>query len=258
LTRRHLIVGALALAAPFPLLLGGCASLYNHDVKLPPTSVQALEYYPREVKGYENTYPQRRILVLAATDERDFKDPTAYNHSPDPAGNPAIGVVIDRDDLIIQRIYGQALSALVQKAFVASAVEAGFSAAPSDESLEAALRRTNFDYVLVPKIARCWVKKRRGPDARSGPTWLMSADFGVQVAIYKPPFTTPFWQGAIGAPYDDPPMGGSLLGGPDDDTSVFDEPGQVLSVALTRAIAGVFRRSDLHELVEQDAIIRAR
>jgi hypothetical protein len=257
LTRRAANSGAAALWIFLPLLLGGCASLYTYGVNLPPTSVQAIEYYPRLVKGYENTYPQRRVLVLPASDEREFKDPTASGHLPDPSGNPAIGVVLDQQHQIVQRIYSEPLDALVQKSFAAAAVEAGFSALPSDKSLTAALQRTDFDYVLAPKIVRCWVKKRRGPDDHFGPTWLTSADFAVRVAIYKPPFRTPFWQADSSATFDDPPLG-SLMSSPEDDTSIYDQPGEVLSVALTRAVADVFRRSDLHTLVEEDTIVRTR
>ena len=252
MARRGLVAGAV-----FALLAGGCNPLFEQANNLPPASVQTIEYYPRQVKGYQNSYPPRRVLVLAAVDAREFKDPTASDHQPDANGNVAIGVVLGRDRQIVQRLYGPPLEGVVQKAFAQAAAEAGLSATASDDSLDNALKKgANADYVLVPKVLRCWVKKQRGADARMGPTWTTEADFAVDVALYKPPFHTPFWQGPAAATYDDPPLG-AFSAGPEDDTSIYDEPAQVLSVALTRAVAGVFRRSDLRSLILED-IVRPR
>jgi hypothetical protein len=243
-----------AILAATAAALAGCASMFATAVNLPPASVQALEYYPRQVKGYQNSYPQRRMLILAATDAREFKDPSATDHQPDSQGDVAIGVVLDRGQQIIQRVYTPALGPVVQKAFATSAQEAGFTTFIADESLAEALKkRTNVDYVLAAKVVRCWVKKQRGIDTRYGPTWATAADFSAEVTIYKPPFRTPFWEGPGSATYDDPPLT-SLGITPGDDTSIYDEPGQVLSVAMTRAVAGIFRRSDLRSLVLEDTI----
>lgn len=222
---------------------------------LPPSSGQILEYYPRQVKGYQDSYPPRRVLVLPATDAREFNDPSASDNAPDDQGNPRIGVVLDRDHQVIQRIYSQPIGSVVQKAFAASSEEAGLVPSVSDESLDSALKERNVDYVLTSKLVRCWVKKQRGSDTRYGPTWRTAADFAVEVRIYKPPFHTSFWQGTIAATYDDPPVGNFTMGA-EDDTSIYDEPGQVLSVALTRAVAGAFRRADLRSLIREDIITR--
>ncbi len=224
-------------------------------MNLPPVSGQLLEYYPRQVKGYQNSYPPRHVLVLATVDAREFKHPTVSDHLPDAQGNPMIGVVLDRGQQVIQRLYSQPFGPVVQKAFAASAEEAGMVPFASDQSLDSALKNTNVEYVLASKLVRCWVKKQRGPDTRFGPTWATVADFAVEVAVYKPPFHTPFWQGSTAATYDDPPLG-NFTAGPEDDTSIYDEPGQVLSVALTRAVAGVFRRPDLRSLILEDIITR--
>jgi hypothetical protein len=234
---------------------GGCSSFFQETVNLAPSSGQILEYYPRQVKGYQNSYPPRRMLVLPSTDAREFNDPSASDHAPDDQGNPRIGVVLDRDHHVIQRIYSQPLGPVVQKAFAASAEEAGLVPSVSDDSVDSALKERTFEYVLASTLVRCWVKKQRGSDTRYGPTWRTAADFAVEVRIYKPPFHNPFWQGTIAATYDDPPVGNFTIGA-DDDTSVYDEPGQVLSVALTRAVAGVFRRGDLRSLILEDIITR--
>src|SRR5208337_3125014 len=150
--------------------------------------------------------------------------------------------------------YSSPLGPVVQKAFAAAANEAGLSAAVSDQSLDAALRRaSDADYVLVAKVTQGWVKRQRGTDGRYGPIWTTTGDFAIDVAIYKPPFHTPFWEEPTAATYDDPPQS-IFSGGPDDDTSIYDEPGQVLSVAFTRAVAGIFRRSALRSLILEDIV----
>ena len=234
--------------------IGACSTLQN-QVNLPPVSNQTLEYYTRQVKGYQSSYPPRRIVVLRTADAREFKDPSAADHVPDAAGNPRIGVVLDRARQPIQRVYGQPLGPLVQNAFAKAAAEAGMTSFASDESLDSALKRTNLDYVLQSTLTRCWVRKQRGPDSQYAPTWATSAEFAVEVAIYKPPFHTPFWQASSSSVYDDPPLN-NFLSGPEDDTSIYDEPGEVLSVALTRAVANTFRRPDLRALVLDDIVLR--
>jgi len=232
--------------------LGACSTF--QQVKLDPVSQQTLEYYTRQVKGYQNSYPPRRILVLPTADAREFKDPSAVDHAPDAQGNPHIGVVLDHARQPIQRVYGQPLSPVVQNAFAKAAEEAGMISFASQESLDAALKQTNLDYVLQSTLTQCWVKKQRGLDGPYGPTWQTSADFAVEVAIYKPPFRTPFWRGTSASTYDDPPLG-NFFSGPEDDTSIYDDPGEVLSVALTRAVANTFRRPDLRALVLDDIVL---
>jgi hypothetical protein len=46
------------------------------------------------------------------------------------------------------------------------------------------------------------------------------------------------------------------IGSADDDSAIYDEPGQVMSVALTRAVAGIFDRDDLRTLITQDRMVR--
>ena len=74
----------------------------------------------------------------------------------------------------------------------------------------------------------------------------------MDLTIYKPPFNVPFWQGESAATYNDPPAdNGSGLG---DDVSIYDLPGQVLSVALTRSVAEGFKRQALQSLIVQDSM----
>jgi hypothetical protein len=246
---------ALAIVGGLAAAFGGCSTMFQTAVNLPPVSDQTLEYYPRQVKGYQNSYPPRRILVIATVDAREFKDRSAIDHAPDAQGRPRIGVVLDQGHQVIQRVYGQPLGPTVQRAFASAAAEAGMVSFASDDSLDAALKKTNLEYVLQGTLTGCWVKKQRGPDGANGLVWATSADFAVAVAIYKPPFHTAFWQGVSASTYDDPPLT-NFLSGPEDDTSIYDEPGEVLSVALTRAIANTFRRPDLRALIRDDVVLR--
>jgi hypothetical protein len=217
----------------------------------PLTSIQTLQYYPFQVKGYQNSYPKRRVIVLAAIDARDFKDISGASHSPQN-GNPAIGVIRDKSGEIVQRLYGPALELLVQQAIAQAAQEAGMVSSSSSLPLKQALFSVQAQYLIAPKIARLWVDKHRGPDNSAGPTWSATAEVALDVEIYKPPFEVPFWQGESEATYDDPPPPAAGTA-PEDETEIYDDPGQVLSVGLTRAAAGIFKRDDLHTLITQDS-----
>lgn len=211
------------------------------------TSVQTVEYYPYQVKGYQNSYPHRTILVLLPIDSRDLN---GANAAPN-GGLPAIGIVTDQSETVIQRLYSRPLAPIVQGAIARSAEEAGFHASAADQSTYTGDIKQHADYVLATLITKCWVKKHRGPDGRFGPTWSTVADFTLQLTVYKPPFKVPFWQGSSAQSYFDPPIGSFGLG-PDDEAGIYDEPGQVLSVAMTRAVAGIFQRDDLRTLVQDD------
>ena len=110
----------------------------------------------------------------------------------------------------------------------------------------------NTEYVLESKIRRCWVKKSRAT-GQDGPIWRTVADFVLDVSIYKPPFSAPFWTGSTNDTYYDPPVGSFGLGS-EDEAGIYDEPGQVLSVALTRSVAAIFQRQDLRNLMLEDDI----
>ena len=244
---------AATLAAMAVVIMAACATTVQQEIaNEPPTSVEALAYFPFQVKGYQNSYPRRRMLVLMPTDARDFKDAAGQSHEP-ANGNPATGVMLGPDGSVVQRVYSSPLGAIVQDAIVRAADEAGMVATSSNEALEVALKETNEDYILAGKITRCWVNKHTGADTSqpsAGPGWFTTAEVAVDITIYKPPFDVAFWQGESAATYNDPPAdNGSGMG---DDVSIYDRPSQVLSVALTRAVAGIFKREALHALIVQD------
>jgi hypothetical protein len=239
------------------LILGvssGCAT--TSERMEPLTSTETIQYYPFLVKGYENTYPKRRVMVLAAVDSRDFKDSSGAAHSPDN-GNPAIGVIRDKSGEIVQRLYGPALEPLVQQSLTQAAQEAGMLSSSSNIPLKQALNSGQAQYVIASKIARFWVDKHRGPDDAGAATWSATAEVALDVVVYKAPFDVPFWQGESDATYDDPPppVAGAA---PEDETEIYDDPGQVLSVGLTRAAAGIFKRDDLHTLMTEDSPVTGR
>jgi hypothetical protein len=231
--------------------IAGCAA--SSSRVMPLTSVQSLQYYPFQVKGYQGTYPKKRVMVLSAVDARDFKDTSGAAHDSDN-GAPAIGIVRDKSGEILQRLYGPQLEHLIQEAITQAAQEAGMASSNSTLPLKQALKARKADYLIATKIARCWVDKHRGPDNPAGATWSATAEVALDVIVYKPPFDVPFWQGESDAVYDDPPppVSGSV---PEDDTEIYDDPGQVLSVALTRSVAGIFKRDDLHSLITEDTTV---
>ena len=243
-----------ALATVTAAIIAACATTVQQEMaNEPPTSVETLSYYPFQVKGYQNSYPRRRVLVLMTLDSRDFKDVAGQTHEP-ANGNPAVGVILAPDGGVVQRIYSSPLGPVVQSALVRSAEEAGMLATASNDTLEAALKETNEDYVLASRITRCWVNKHSATDAGSSPNlgWFTTADVALDLTIYKPPFNVAFWQGESAATYNDPPAdNGTGLG---DDVSIYDLPGQVLSVALTRSVAEGFKRDALRSLIIQDSM----
>jgi len=244
-----------ALAAMATMLIGACATTVQQEIAAaPPTAIETLSYFPFQVKGYQNSYPRRRVLVLMPVDVRDFKDAGGQSHAPSD-GNPATGVMLGPDGAVVQRVYSTPLGPIVQGAIVRAADEAGMLATASNDTLEAAVKETNEDYVLASTITRCWVNKHTGTDVNApptaGPGWFTTADVALEVTIYKPPFNVAFWQGESAATYNDPPAdNGSGMG---DDVPIYDRPSEVLSVALTRAVAGIFKREALHGLIVQDS-----
>ena len=247
---------AAAVAAMAVMFVAACATTVQQEIAAePPTAIETLSYFPFQVKGYQNSYPRRRILVLMPVDARDFKDAGGQAHSPQ-GDNPATGVMLGPDGAVVQRVYSSPLEPIMQGAIVRAADEAGMLATASNDSLEAALKKTDEDDVLARRITRCWVNKHTGTDVNAspsaGPGWFTTADVAVDVTIYKPPFNVAFWQGESGATYNDPPAdNGSGMG---DDVPIYDRPSEVLSVALTRAVAGIFKREALHALVVQDPV----
>ena len=239
--------GRIALLAASLLILAGCATVGLGTPPPAANSAQTLEYYPFQVKGYQNSYPHRSVLVLIATDTRDQAEGGLVD------GNPQIGISLDKDGNITQRFYSQPLGPIVQKAVARAADEAGLTATASSDSIYKAGAKLPQEYVLVIKVRRCWVKKRRAADGRYGPVWRTTADVVLDVEIYKPPFSVPFWAGTTADTYYDPPVGSFGLGS-EDEAGIYDESGQVLSVAMTRAVAGIFRRSDLRDLMLEDDI----
>ena len=236
----------ITIAAAFATMLAACATVGGGASAPVTTSIQTLEYYPYQVKGYQNSYPRKTILILTPADVREVTGDAAPLN-----GNPAIGVVIDQSGSVTERLYSSPLGPTLQQAIGRSADEAGMSASSSpDVTYKPAVKNT--EYVLESKIRRCWVKKSR-LSGQDGPIWRTVADFVLDIAIYKPPFSVPFWTGSTNDTYYDPPVGSFGLGS-EDEAGIYDEPGQVLSVALTRSVAAIFQRQDLRNLMLEDDI----
>jgi hypothetical protein len=238
----------VTIVASLTAILPGCAAVGGGASAPASTSVQTLEYYPYQVKGYQNSYPRKSIVILMPADGRDGTgEPAPLN------GNPAIGAITDQSGDITQRLYGSPLGPILQQAIGGSADEAGLSALWSTDVAYKPGVKNTADYVLESKLRRCWVKKHRGADGQYGPVWRTTADVALDVSIYKPPFSVPFWTGTTSDTYSDPPVGSFGLGS-EDEAGIYDEPGQVLSVALTRSVAAIFQRQDLRNLMLEDDI----
>jgi hypothetical protein len=249
-TFRIRIALLITTASLLSSLLAGCSTLSRGGgaAAVPTTSVQALQYYPYLVKGYQNSYPRKTIQILMPSDARDVTDVGAPLN-----GNPAIGVVVDESGNITERLYSAPLGPILQAAIGRSADEAGLSASPSNDITYKGGIHNTAEYVLESKVRRCWVKKSRGASGQYGPIWRTVADIAIDITIYKPPFSVPFWSGSTNDTYYDPPVGSFGLGS-EDEAGIYDDPGEVLSVALTRSVAAIFQRQDLRNLMLEDDI----
>lgn len=234
---RSLLVATLLIAA-------GCASVVPPELRH-PVSVQTLHYYPGLVKGFEHSYPRRKILILKVDDACQ-----SLTGQGVAAGDYQVGETLDANGGLLQRLYLSSIAAQVQSALASAAEEAGMVAVKADHEKYRA-RILPADYVLQSTVMHCWVKKQRVAMPEGQPAWHTVADFAIAVTLYKPPFHVPFWQGLSAQSYSDPP---DLSSG--DDVSIYSNPGQVLSVAFTRSVEGVFARSDLHTLITQDRALR--
>lgn len=244
----------MAMVITIPWALAGCAAIAAPEPHMPAVSVEHLEYYSGEVKGYQKTYPESHILVLPPIDRRQL--PVLKDLGGPGLGVPGegteVGIVSDHNGVIIQRIYAPPIESVVQSALAKSAKEAGLVPTLSNQALESALHRTDEDYVLASQITNYWALKRPIYDPIGDQTiWVTAAVFALDVQIYKPPFHVAFWEGRRAISYSDPPLTYGL--DPVDSVAMYDRPGQVLSVAVTRAVAGLFADSDLHELIAEDS-----
>ena len=81
-------------------MLAGCSTVNEGGgtAAAPTTSMQTLEYYPYQVKGYQNSYPKKTILILIPADARDVTGNAAPLN-----GNPAIGVITDQSGNVTER-----------------------------------------------------------------------------------------------------------------------------------------------------------
>jgi hypothetical protein len=238
------------------LILVGCASTKTSPMvtNLPPSTVENVQYYPRFLKGYEGSYPLRPIMVLRPVDDREFPDRWSKDHQP-LNGDPAIGVVLNSKEQVIERLYAHPFIDLVQKALADAASEAGMNPVISNQSsYESVLGSGPPPYVLASRIKRCWVEKKLEASDGGPGIWRSWAEFDLEATIYKVPFRVPFWQTkSVSVFYDPPPN--TFDPGLGSETALYENSAEVLSVALTRAIAGIFNHYDLRTLITQDRVL---
>jgi len=234
----------LAMAA-----VAGCATVIPPELAH-PVSEQTLEYYPGLVKGFEHTYPLRTLLVLAV--DAPCQSQSGAAASDAPPGDFQVGETVDLKGELLQRLYMAPIQGNVQRALIAAATEAGLRAHAAPTASYSG--SSNDDYVLRAKVLQCSIKKQRVALGGAEPSWQTVANFALDVSIFKPPFHVAFWQGTTIQTYTDPPDAGPA-GADEDEVSIYDQPGQVLSVAFTRAVEGIFARPDLHSLITEDRLV---
>jgi hypothetical protein len=218
-----------------------------------PPSVQQIQYYPYQVKGYQNSYPGRRMLILMPSDVH--RPPAESRISTDRYGDDVpVGLSEGENGQVAFELYTPPLGPIVQDALRQSAHEAGLVSSVSSGTAYQPGKDLKVGYVMQSQIVQFWVTKKLGPGGDAGPAWFTQANVALDVTVYKPPFTVPFWQGSGAATYEDPPID-SPNASPEDETAIYDKPGEVLSVAMTRAVASIFNRSDLHALVIGDRMM---
>lgn len=240
-------------------LLAGCAMIGQPEPSIPAVSIEPLEYYTGEVKGYQKSYPDAHVLVLPPVDRRQlpvFKDRSDIGLGV-PGDGAEVGVISDQNGSIVQRIYAPPVEPMVQSALSKSAKEAGLTPEVSNEALESALRQVHEDYVLASQVTNCWVVKRPVKNLEGDTIWVTEAVFALAVQVYKPPFQVAFWHGNGAVDYSDPTLGYDGMAFIDS-VAMYDRPGQVLSVALTRAVAAIFANDKLQELVTEDSNMRGQ
>lgn len=239
---------ALLMLAAALMYLAGCSTVLPPELAQ-PVSHQSLTYYPGLVKGFEHSYPPRTMVVMRVTD-RCLADAPSAAAAP---GEHQVGVTTDAQGNVLQRLYLGPMAGVVQNALVAAANEAGLRGRAGDQASYDG-RSVGADYVLQSAVTQCSLKKTRISSGDLGPSWQTVANFSLAVTIYKPPFRVPFWQGTSSQTYTDPPDTASGLD--EDAAEIYDQPGQVLSVAFTRGVEEIFAREDLHELISEDRVLR--
>jgi hypothetical protein len=119
---------------------------------------------------------------------------------------------------------------------------------------ESALTSNPPPYVLASRIKRCWVERKLDVSEGGQGVWRSWAEFDLDATLYKVPFRVPFWQAKSVAVFYDPPPN-TFDPGLASETALYENPSEVLSVALTRAVAGIFNRYDLRSLITQDRVL---
>lgn len=249
-TRWAAYAASVAMAAVAAAWLAGCAAT-QQGAGESGTESASLRYYAYQVKGYQKSYPARKVLILLPLDDYASAGKSVQSEEPEGEGQE-IGVIENREGQVQTRLFTHGLTAVVQRAIASSANEAGMMAKTLAASTYEPGKSIGQDYVLASRITRCMVIRRRGPGGEYGASWYTTGEFALSVAIYKPPFQVPFWQGVSSATFKDP---ADDTGGMGDETAIYDRPEEVLSVALTQGVAGIFNRSDLHALAIEDKLI---
>ena len=132
-------------------------------------------------------------------------------------------------------MYSTPLGPIVQGAIGRSADEAGMTASSSSETDYKPSIKNTTEYVLASKIRRCWAKKAPGPSSQYGPGLaddggFRAGRFDLQAAVQRAVLDREHQR------YLRRSAGGVVRLGSEDEAGIYDEPGEVLSVALKPGI----------------------
>src|SRR5262249_7760810 len=117
-----------ALLAALALVIFGCSTTPSAPSgqggggPAASTSVEKVEYFPFQVKGYQGSYPHRAMIVLTPVEQREFKNEGNVDTAP-MGSNPAIGDVFDNAGYVKTKLYADPLVPIVQQALVRAASE---------------------------------------------------------------------------------------------------------------------------------------
>jgi hypothetical protein len=263
------------------VLCAGCG-LGSLTTVRPPRFIQvAVNYLPYLVKGDRPQFPPARVLVLRPVDKRD-PYPVKKGALPASEDNTAIlgiwgmnskeGVVVvnslrlgaqrrmkagvaNNPDIARGIFTLPGLDLAVQDALASHFHEAGFAVQKANFALpsEAAASREPGYYALGCAIEQfSLVSLLRYNEVRvytplhfhtidmpiRGPT---RADVALALTLYHWPSGQVLWEGKVADSVDDPPLGESEF--------LYPTPGEVLSMALSRAVGSVLVNQSLQDVL---------
>jgi hypothetical protein len=239
-------------------------------------------YLPHLVKGSRPSFPSNRVLVLLPVDKREAYPVKRGGALPATQDNTAIlgiwglnsaegAVRVNSTQLGAQRRMKAgvpqdpdmprgiftlpSLERLVQDALESHFHEAGFSVQKASSPILNELSATTepahyavgcaieeFSLVSLLRYNEVWIYSALHPHTIDvpirGPT---RANVTLELTLYRWPSGEVLWQGKVADSVDDPPLGESEF--------LYSSPGEVMSMALSRAVGSILVTQNLQEVL---------